>query len=302
MKEPYGSFFMTNTIKMTHLKPEYHQFIGNALAQDKPHNVIISNLVSQYQLTIPDSKHLIDMVLSLNNQATSYLAQENNSSVNISPLRMPFITQLLNNNNQAVVDGRVVNFVFNMKDPEVVLIDNFLSDLECQHLIDLATVELKKSTVAVHGKGESVESEYRTSDGAGLHKNQDSIVTAIEDRISLLFNWNNHDTDSIQLLRYQIGQQYKPHYDFFADGSSFVRNQGERIATLILYLDEPSRGGTTSFPDLKLQVHCKRGSALFFSYPDPVPESRTLHAGEPVIEGTKWIATKWFRSLDKQDF
>ena len=293
---------MTNTIKMTHLKPQYHQFIGNALAQGKAHNAIISGLVSQHGLTIPDSKYLIDMVLSLNNQATTYLAEVGHPMANTPTLKMPFIKELENNQNQAMVDGRVVNFVFNMKDPQIVLVDNFLSDMECQHLIDLATLELTKSTVAVHGKGESEESDYRTSEGASLHKNHDSIVTTIEDRVSLLFNWNNHDTDSIQLLRYSPGQQYKPHYDFFADGSTFVRGFGERVGTLILYLDEPSRGGTTSFPDLKLQVHCKRGSALFFSYPDPVPESRTLHAGEPVIEGTKWIATKWFRSLDKQDF
>jgi prolyl 4-hydroxylase len=34
---------------------------------------------------------------------------------------------------------------------------------------------------------------------------------------------------------------------------------------------------------------------VFFSYDRPHPATRTLHGGAPVIEGEKWVATKWLR-------
>ena len=284
----------------TKLTPEYHQFIGTALSQFRADTSIISDLVTKFGLSIQDSKDLINTVIALNDQAKGTLAETvavNN--VRISTIN-PYIKQMKERNNVLKVDGREINILMSMENPEVILLENFLDHIECQHLIDLAMVGLTKSTVAVHGQGQSTLSDYRTSDSTGLIKGQDDIVKNIEDRISILFNWNNNDTDSLQILRYRIGEQYKPHHDFFADGSTFVRGVGERVATLILYLGDPTRGGTTYFPELNLHIHCKKGSALFFAYPNPTPQSKTLHAGTPVIEGTKWIATKWFRSLDKQ--
>ena len=282
------------------LTPEYHQFISSALAEQKTETEIISNLVRNFNLTIPNSKNLINLVVGLNGQASKVLVSNNLNNIRTAAL-MPNIKELKQKKNTVLVQGKEVKIIFTMSTPEVILIENFLSDEECQHLINVAVATLTRSTVAVHGEGTSTTSDYRTSNNAALTKDHDDIIKNIEDRISLLFNWNKNDSDSMQVLRYNVGEQYKPHYDFFADNSSFVKGVGERVATLILYLGEPTAGGTTSFPDLNLHVHCKRGSVLFFSYPTPTPDSKTLHAGEPVIEGTKWIATKWFRSQDKQN-
>jgi prolyl 4-hydroxylase len=62
-----------------------------------------------------------------------------------------------------------------------------------------------------------------------------------------------------------------------------------------MYLGEPIKGGGTTFPDVKLEVAPKRGNAVFFSYDRADPSSKSLHGGAPVIEGEKWIATKWLR-------
>ena len=62
-----------------------------------------------------------------------------------------------------------------------------------------------------------------------------------------------------------------------------------------LYLNEPARGGGTTFPDVGFEVAPVRGNAVFFSYDRPHPSTRTLHAGAPVLEGEKWVATKWLR-------
>jgi prolyl 4-hydroxylase len=58
------------------------------------------------------------------------------------------------------------------------------------------------------------------------------------------------------------------------------------------------RGGATTFPDVGLQVVPRRGNAVFFSYNRPDPATKTLHGGAPVLEGEKWIATKWLRERE----
>jgi prolyl 4-hydroxylase len=37
------------------------------------------------------------------------------------------------------------------------------------------------------------------------------------------------------------------------------------------------------------------GNAVFFSYNKPHASTKTLHGGQPIIQGEKWIATKWVR-------
>ncbi|MGZ5781611.1 MAG: prolyl hydroxylase family protein, partial [Burkholderiaceae bacterium] len=73
--------------------------------------------------------------------------------------------------------------------------------------------------------------------------------------------------------------------------------RGQRVATLILYLNDVEEGGETEFPEIGLKIIPKAGNALYFAYmnsssqPDPL----TLHAGRPVLKGEKWIATRWVR-------
>jgi len=70
------------------------------------------------------------------------------------------------------------------------------------------------------------------------------------------------------------------------------------VGTLVMYLREPAKGGATVFPDVGLEVAPKRGTGVFFSYDRPDPATRTLHGGAPVLEGEKWVATKWLRERE----
>ncbi len=101
------------------------------------------------------------------------------------------------------------------------------------------------------------------------------------------------------MIRYEVGQQYKPHYDYFdpeQPGTPVILQRGgQRVATVVVYLNTPQRGGGTTFPDVKLEVAPVRGNAVFFSYDRPHPSTRSLHGGAPVLEGEKWITTKWLR-------
>jgi prolyl 4-hydroxylase len=71
---------------------------------------------------------------------------------------------------------------------------------------------------------------------------------------------------------------------------------GPRVGTLLMYLNTPVKGGSTTFPDVGFEVAPVKGNAVFFSYDCAHPSTCTRHAGAPVIEGEKWVATKWLRS------
>jgi prolyl 4-hydroxylase len=70
---------------------------------------------------------------------------------------------------------------------------------------------------------------------------------------------------------------------------------GQRVATILMYLNTPDGGGATTFPDVGLEVTPVKGNAVFFTYDRPHPDTKTLHGGAPVTAGIKWAATKWLR-------
>jgi prolyl 4-hydroxylase len=128
---------------------------------------------------------------------------------------------------------------------------------------------------------------------------ENELVRRIEARIARLVNWPEENGEGLQILHYGPGTEYKPHYDYFDPAQpgtpGILQRGGQRVGTLVMYLGEPAKGGGTVFPDVHLEVAPKRGNAVFFSYERPHPSTRTLHGGTPVLEGEKWIATKWLR-------
>jgi prolyl 4-hydroxylase len=139
----------------------------------------------------------------------------------------------------------------------------------------------------------------RTSRGMFFHRDETPLVRTIEARIAKLLQWPVSHGEHLQVLHYRPGDRYEPHYDYFdptqPGAAPLLARGGQRLATFLMYLREPERGGDTTFPDLGLSFAPKRGSGLFFSYPMPDPSSRSLHGGAPVLAGEKWVATKWLR-------
>ncbi len=186
-----------------------------------------------------------------------------------------------------------------MRTPDLLVLEDLLSDEECLALIAAAKPRLQRSlTVALETGGEEVHAD-RTSDGMFFTRGENAVVAAIEARIAKLLGWPVENGEGLQVLRYGPGTEYKPHYDYFDPAepgtAAILARGGQRVATLIMYLQEPAQGGATVFPDLRLQVVPRRGSAVFFSYSQAHPCSQTLHGGMPVLAGEKWIATKWLR-------
>lgn len=157
-------------------------------------------------------------------------------------------------------------------------------------------------TVNNPATGGSKVDDVRTSNGMFFQRGDSELLRRIESRIARLTGWPVENGEGIQVLQYGPGAEYRPHYDYFdprdAGTPTLLQRGGQRVATLIMYLSEPVRGGGTVFPDVGLEVGARKGNAVFFSYSVPHPDSRTLHGGSPVLEGEKWIATKWLRERE----
>lgn len=194
---------------------------------------------------------------------------------------------------------RQVDVLLQMRRPDLAVLGQFLSDAECSDLVEAARPALARSlTVAVKTGGEML-SHDRTSSGMFFTRGENALVARIEARIARVLNWPIENGEGLQVLRYLPGAEYKPHHDYFDPAEpgtpSILQRGGQRVATLIMYLQAPGQGGATVFPDLGLEVLPQRGHAVFFSYDKPDASTRSLHGGAPVLAGEKWIATKWLR-------
>ena len=106
-----------------------------------------------------------------------------------------------------------------------------------------------------------------------------------------------------QVLRYEAGQEYALHPDFFSpEDAHALANGGQRVATFLLYLNSVPEhaGGATIWPHAArggLRVQPSRGSAVLLhnTHPSGGVDERSVHCGERVVEGEKWVLSKWLR-------
>ena len=194
---------------------------------------------------------------------------------------------------------REVTVVTSMRNPRVVVFANLLSDAECDEIVQLASARLARSETVQTETGSSEVNEARTSDGMFFERGEHPVCARLESRLATLLSWPIENGEGLQVLRYRPGAEYKPHYDYFDPAQpgtpTILKRGGQRVASIVCYLNTPTRGGATIFPDVQLDVAPVKGNAVFFSYDRPHPATRTLHGGAPVIEGEKWVTTKWVR-------
>lgn len=191
--------------------------------------------------------------------------------------------------------------IAHMESPQVVVLGNFLSDQECDAIIAMATPRMQRSTVTSFATGESYVDPIRSSQGMFFQRLENELISRIDRRIAHYFQWPVEFGEGLQILKYVPGAEYKAHQDYFDPHSSgydavVTKRGGQRIGTVVMYLNDPEAGGATGFPDVGLEVSPKRGNAVFFCYPTPEARWKCLHAGTPVVAGEKWIATKWMRN------
>ena len=226
---------------------------------------------------------------------TTFVAEQARAQSLPPPVRAPAPIGL---NGPGVMNlpDRKVYVLTHLRHPRVIVFGGLLADAECKNLIALARDELTPSRVVDGRSGAAELHAGRTSDGMYFLRGANPLVQRIEQRIAALVDWPLDQTEGLQILHYGPGARYETHYDYFdpreAGTAAHIANGGQRVASLVMYLNTPAVGGATVFADAGLEVAAIRGNAVFFSYGMPHPLSKTLHGGAPVIEGDKWIATK----------
>lgn len=209
--------------------------------------------------------------------------------------RMPLWTRRIQ------TPDREVLVSLRIEQPEVAVLDNVLSHEECDQLIELSKSKLRRSTIVdpVTGKYEPIAD--RSSEGTFFNLNETPFIAKLDARIAAVMHWPIENGEGLQILNYKVGGEYKPHFDYFPPenpgSAAHLKNGGQRVSTLIIYLNDVEAGGDTIFPPLGLSVVPKKGSAVYFEYLDDkgAVNPHTLHGGAPVTAGEKWIATKWMR-------
>ncbi len=176
--------------------------------------------------------------------------------------------------------------------PDVRLFRAFLTEAECNYLIEVAEPHLTASMVIDPGTGAFIRHPVRRSDAMAFPlMSENPVIHAINRRIALASNTSPQQGEPLQILRYQPGDEYRPHLD------ALPGEANQRILTFLIYLNDDYGGGATSFPQLEIDVRGRMGDALLFRNADAngVPDVRTRHAGCPVTSGVKKIASRWIR-------
>ena len=173
---------------------------------------------------------------------------------------------------------------------------DFLSDAECDALIALIDSNSRPSTLLAM----SNDPEYRTSDSSDLYRWCDEVWT-VDQRIAELLGIPGENAETLQGQRYAVDQQFRAHCDYFHESSAYwpkmKETGGQRTWTAMAYLNDVPEGGATWFPRAGIRFKPRRRLLVIWNnmLPDGSPNYDTLHEGMRVIEGTKYIVTKWFR-------
>ena len=179
---------------------------------------------------------------------------------------------------------------------DIFVLRDFLNAPECDALIRMIDVGKRPSEILA----EDPDPEFRTSESCNLDP-ANPLVRGIEAKITRLMGIEPGHGETIQGQRYAVGQQFKPHHDFFFTSESYwpaqEANGGQRTWTAMMFLNAPDEGGQTFFPKAGVRVTPRRGNLLTWNNLDPTgePNDNSLHTGMPVLAGVKYVITKWYR-------
>ena len=182
------------------------------------------------------------------------------------------------------------------KDVQMVRVDGFLDGGQCAALIAEIDARRRPSTLL----SKSADKAFRTSDSGDMVRYSD-LVRPIDESIAALLGIVPENGETMQGQRYAPEQHFRAHHDYFHESEPYwpgMRDSGgQRTWTAMVYLNDVEEGGATWFPLAGVRVRPKRGLLLAWNNmaPDGRPNMQTLHEGMPVVEGVKYIVTKWFR-------
>jgi prolyl 4-hydroxylase len=173
---------------------------------------------------------------------------------------------------------------------------DFLDGAQCDTLMAMIDANRRPSSLLSDKAGP----DFRTSESCDMNRYAPE-VQPIDEAIAGLLGLPPENGETLQGQRYAPGQHFRAHHDYFHERESYWQQMqasgGQRTWTTMIYLNDVAEGGATWFPQAGFKVAPRRGLLLAWNNmnPDGTPNERTLHEGTAVVEGTKYIVTKWFR-------
>ncbi|MEQ8772536.1 MAG: 2OG-Fe(II) oxygenase, partial [Erythrobacter sp.] len=176
---------------------------------------------------------------------------------------------------------------------------DFLAPDLAEALIELVDKDRRPSTIA----DDNGDAYFRTSETCDL----DPAEPAVKELEALLRALNGIDPkfgEPCQGQRYAVGQEFKPHTDYFTPGGpdyeKFCSVAGQRTWTFMIYLNAVEAGGATRFKALGKTFHAEPGKLLCWNNArrDGRVNPNTLHHGMKVRKGVKYVITKWYREKE----
>lgn len=179
---------------------------------------------------------------------------------------------------------------------ELFVLRNFLNAGDCTALIERIDADRRPSTIAdVNG-----DEYFRTSETCDLNP-ADPVIAALDTKFANLSGIAPAYGEPVQGQRYEEGQEFKPHTDYFEpQGTDFQRYcsiAGQRTWTFMIYLNDVAAGGATRFREIGKTIQPERGKLLAWNnrLGDGTPNPATIHHGMKVRKGVKYVITRWYR-------
>ncbi|MFT3810458.1 MAG: 2OG-Fe(II) oxygenase [Micropepsaceae bacterium] len=130
----------------------------------------------------------------------------------------------------------------------------------------------------------------------------DALIQSLDELISRALGEPSANGETLSMLHYVPGQLFGPHWDWLDPSvpaqHQMIETGGQRIRSLVVYLNEGYEGGETVFPRVGWRFKGKRGDALMWDNVDAAGEIdiRSQHEGTPPRSSEKFVLSKWMRS------
>lgn len=282
---------------IVNIKPQLRSWIENNLDRGCPPQQLIEGMIAQ-RFDPPIAQGLVRAFVEARNAGVPLTADSIRIEVPAAALNEP---PRMTAGNSILTSDRRVSVVARLSRPVIAVLANIMSAEECEQLIALARPRLRPSTVVDPVTGENSVAEYRNSEGMFFALCETPLIAALDARFSQIMNLPIDHGEGLQVLRYGPGTHSTPHFDFLVPrneaSEQSLRRSGQRVSTLVAYLNDVPGGGETAFPHAGLSVCAQRGNAVYFEYCNSrgQVDAASRHAGAPVTEGEKWAVTKWMR-------
>lgn len=183
--------------------------------------------------------------------------------------------------------------------PLIHTLDDLLTRDECEHIINLARPSIRRAQVSGIVGGSL--SKGRSNTLTWVRHDIDPTVHAVAARIADCVGLPLTHAESLQVVHYDTGEEYRPHFDAYdlstEKGLRYTARGGQRLVTALAYLNTVAEGGATGFPQIGIDVQPRRGRLLIFHNCHPGTTTRdrlSYHQGKAPVRGDKWAFNLWF--------